>query len=483
MSAAITFPLSETFPHADVLPFEERRWLRWGMLAVDVVMLEISLLLGLLLRQVFLPPTITLAQLSGMALGILLVPAVRWALGLYPGYAMGPVENLRRRSYVVLGVFAALIIWDNLVLRGAWSRGVLLFAVLFALMLPPLAEAMYRGMLVRRGAWGMPVIILGAGATGSELARILREQRALGFVPVGFFDDNSRLWGSDIEGVPVIGPLSMSHHYRHRVKLALIAMPGQSQHAISRIVASLDLARIIIVPDLSGIQTQWVTVRDLGGYLGLEIRKNLLIRKNWVFKRVLDYAFGLPGLLASLPLLAFLALWIKRASPGPAFYTQERIGRHGKPFRVWKLRTMHPDAEERLIGYLRDNPEARAQWESHFKLKDDPRIIPRVGHLLRRTSLDELPQFFNIVRGEMSLVGPRPFPQYHLGQFPDEFKALRSSVLPGLTGLWQVSSRSDGDLRVQQALDTYHIRNWSLWLDIYVVARTVNAVVRGSGAY
>ena len=483
MSAAVAFACHEPFPHADTLTFQERKWIGWAMLTVDIVVLEVALLLGLLLRQVFLPPTITLAQLTGMAIGILLAPALLLAVGLYPGYALGPVERLRRRTYVVIAFFAALIVWDNIVLHGAWSRGVLLSTVAFALVLPPFADALVRAALVRRQLWGTPVIILGAGRTGAELARILREDRDLGFVPIGFFDDNSRLWGSDVEGVPVIGPLGMSREYGERAELALVAMPGLSQNRIGKIVGGLDLARIIIVPNLAGIQTQWVTVRDLGGYLGLEIRKNLLIRKNWILKRAIDYAFGLPGLLASLPLLAVMALWIKRASPGPAFYSQERIGRYGKPFRVWKLRTMHPDAEQRLSQHLRENPKAKEHWQRFFKLKNDPRIIPGIGNLLRRTSLDELPQFFNIVRGEMSLVGPRPFPQYHLREFPEEFSSLRSSVLPGLTGLWQVSKRSDGDLDAQQALDTYQIRNWSLWLDIYVVARTVRAVLRGSGAY
>ena len=483
MSAVVAFTCHEPFPHADALLFHERKWIGWVMLAADIIVLELALLLGLLLRQVFLPPTITLAQLTGMAFGILLAPALLLAVGMYPGYALGPVERLRRRTYVILAVFAALIVWDNIVLHGAWSRGVLLSTIVFAVTLPPLAEAFVRAALIRRGLWGAPVIILGAGRTGAALARILREDPDLGFVPVGFFSDDQRMWGSDVEGVPVIGPLGMSREYGGRVALALVAMPSLSQERIARIVAGLDLARIIIVPNLTGIQTQWVTVRDLGGYLGLEIRKNLLIRRNWILKRTLDYALGLPGLLASLPLLAVMALWIKRASPGPAFYSQERIGRHGKPFRVWKLRTMHPDAEQRLSQHLREDPEADAHWQRFFKLKNDPRIIPGIGNLLRRTSLDELPQFFNIVRGEMSLVGPRPFPQYHLRQFPEEFSSLRSSVLPGLTGLWQVTKRSDGDLLVQQALDTYQIRNWSLWLDVYVVARTVQAVMRGSGAY
>ena len=148
-----------------------------------------------------------------------------------------------------------------------------------------------------------------------------------------------------------------------------------------------------------------------------------------------------------------------------------------------KLRTMHADAESLLLKHLSENPEARLQWQQYFKLKDDPRIVPAIGGWLRRTSLDELPQLWSVLKGEMSLVGPRPFPCYHLDEFDAGFRALRAQVLPGLTGLWQVSGRSNGDLKVQEAMDTYYISNWSIWLDLHNLARTIHVVLLGKGAY
>src|SRR5690606_19364463 len=144
--------------------------------------------------------------------------------------------------------------------------------------------------------------------------------------------------------------------------------------------------------------------------------------------------------------------------------------------------TLRRDADSYLQRHLEENPEAKAEWQRHFKLKHDPRLLPVVGNFLRRTSLDELPQLWNTVRSEISFVGSRPYPYYHLDQIGEEFRSLRRSVIPGLTGYWQVTSRSDADIEAQEQLDGYYIRNWSIWMDMYVLARTPWSVLFGKGA-
>jgi len=166
-------------------------------------------------------------------------------------------------------------------------------------------------------------------------------------------------------------------------------------------------------------------------------------------------------------------------SPGPGLYRQTRFGWNGRAFALWKIRTMVPDADAALQRVLAREPALRREWENGFKLQHDPRIIPVVGRVLRRLSIDELPQLWNVLVGDMSLVGPRPLPGYHLREFPEEHRELRQSVRPGVTGLWQVRASGSGRADVQQRHDEYYVRNWSIWLDLFILAKTVMIVLQG----
>jgi len=419
-----------------------------------------------------------------MSLGLFLL--VYAAFGLYSAAGLGAVEEMRR---LVLGaVLVSLVLTAAAFLSKAdgYSRGLLLCSLMLVAALAPVQRALIRRYCASRPWWGVPVLILGAGRTARDLIEDLRASPSMGMKPVACLDDDPAKLG-ECAGVPVAGPLSLAPELARLTGIshAIVAMPGVQG---PRLVSILErwgacFSNVIVIPNLFGMATLWVSIREMGGSLGLEVRQNLLIPFNRWLKRAMDLVLSILLGIAAVPLLAIAALWIKAVSRGPAFYYQMRGGETGNPIRVWKLRTMRSDAETVLSGHLLEFPEAAEEWQRYFKLKKDPRILPGIGHLLRRTSLDELPQLWNILRGEMSLVGPRPFPEYHLAQFGADFRGLRAKVAPGLTGLWQVSARSNGDLKTQESLDTYYIRNWSPWLDLHILARTIQAVIRADGAY
>jgi Undecaprenyl-phosphate galactose phosphotransferase WbaP len=432
-------------------------------------------------------PGVTILQDFGIWLTAALFPLVYASMSLYSARGWTPVEELRR---ICLGsALVSLVLTTTTFLAKdftGYSRGLFLSSFLLVSFLVPMGRAVLRHFCGERAWWGVPVLILGAGRTAQVVVEGLKSQPHLGFKPVACLSD-SAVGDADCAGVPIAGGFPLAAEIGRKLKIdhLLIAMPGLERgeitHAIERWGATF--GHVLVIPNLFGLATLWVSTRDLGGILGLEVRQNLLIPWNQWFKRSVDLLGAVVIGAVALPILVVAALWIAIASPGSVFYRQEREGRRGKLIRICKLRTMYPDAENLLSDYLAGNAQARDEWQRHVKLKSDPRVLPGIGKFLRRTGLDELPQIWSVLKGEMSIVGPRPFPAYHLEQFPPEFRELRRRVTPGLTGLWQVSSRSDADLKAQEALDVYYIRNWSLWLDLYILARTVGAVLMGRGAY
>lgn len=452
-----------------------------------VLALELSLGLALLTRMAldaWKPIGIDITPYSMFALDLMFIPLGYALFGLFPGYGLNPVERMRRLVLATVVAFLSITALMYATGEVEKSRGVILLTPFFAVFLVPLFDALARTVLIDMGRWGMPVVLIGAGVTGARVAAALKRDSYLGLIPVAFLDENPDKHHQTIEGVPVLGNTQLAPQMaRLGIREALITQHDLQRNHLMEMVYTLPFPNVIVVPDLYNPVIMWSVVRDVGRVSGLEVRKNLLLPENRLVKKILDLVLAWPLFLFSLPLIGLLALCVKLVSPGLAFFAQEREGQGGKPIKVLKLRTMYPDAKERLEKYLAENPEAKKEWERSYKLRNDPRILPYIGKFLRRTSLDELPQLFNVIRGEMSLVGPRPFPAYHLEQFPPEFRKLRHSVIPGLTGFWQVSARSNSDLQVQEALDTYYIRNWSPWLDIYLLFRTISTVLKGSGAY
>jgi len=312
----------------------------------------------------------------------------------------------------------------------------------------------------------------------------LENALSLGYRPLGVLSPDLHWHGRDMQGVPVVGGLEMAPHLAARgTRVALLEEGTEDNSCVTLSWLQQYFQHVVLIREYQGLPVEQAQVCNLGGVLGIAFTNGLLHWQNRFIKRTLDIVLGAICLALASPLITLGGLLVRLFSGGPSFFWQEREGLGGNRFRVWKLRTMYQDAESRLEEFLSANPELRREWEEHVKLARDPRVISGVGTFLRRFSIDELPQLWNVVRGEMSLVGPRPFPEYHLQRFPQEFRELRHRVHPGLTGMWQVMVRSNGGIEEQRMYDTYYIRNWSVWLDLYILGRTLFAVLTSRGAH
>jgi Undecaprenyl-phosphate galactose phosphotransferase WbaP len=460
-------------------PARSYRVTRWLLLAAsDATALFLS---GTLAYLAWARPV--REQAPGLYLG--LVPLLALFLlgyaqaGLYPGFGLGPVETLRRTTLVTAFGFVVLAaVSFAFKLPYRYSRVTFVIALTLALLLVPLVRSLVQALGRRRPGWPEPVVVIGQGEV---LATALAAEPSLllaGYRPVGVLTTGE----GPAPGVPVLGGLERAPELAARgIRVALLAEVEPSPALLDRLQQSFE--RTVMLRRYGELPVEGLQVRNFGGALGIEFTNNLLRRHNRLLKRSLDLVLGTLALALALPLLALSALLVRLVSRGPVLFFQQRAGLGGRPIRVPKVRTMFVDAEARLEAFLATDPALREEWERHMKLRRDPRLLPGVGRLLRRFSLDELPQLFSVISGDMSLVGPRPFPPYHLERFGTEFRELRQRVRPGVTGLWQVAARGEGSLTEQEAYDSYYIRNWSLWLDLYILARTVGAVVSGRGAY
>ena len=401
---------------------------------------------------------------------------------LLPGWGMSPVESLQRMVTLTCVVFGGTVAVLFLTQSGAdHSRIVVTGAFLISMPLIPFMRMQVKGMMVRHGSWGIPVAVYGQGDLGRAVIDRLREEPGQGYFPEAVLEKDPDPGTEHLGGVPV---WDIDDPKAPRLPVAIVTMPWFGKYKItSWLEGSLSrYRRVVIVPDLVDGPSVWVNCRDLNGIPGLEIAHNLLDPSRRVLKRSIDLAATVltaPFWGTLCGLVAFL-IWLEdRHHP---FFIQTRIGEDGKKFRVWKFRTMIPDAEAILRQRLETDEAFRNAWEGHYKMEDDPRIT-RVGNLLRKFSIDEIPQLINVLRGEMSLVGPRPLPAYHYDQLPEEVRNLRERVRPGMTGMWQVSGRSDSGNTGMVRWDPYYVRNWSVWLDIIILIRTIRVVIKGSGAY
>jgi exopolysaccharide biosynthesis polyprenyl glycosylphosphotransferase len=378
----------------------------------------------------------------------------------------------------VIILVAATFIFQPLV----YSRLLLMEAGVITILLLSGARLVRRGLeanLRRRGLGMDRVLIIGAGETGRAVMRNLVALPELGYQVVGFVDDD--ISKGDLGRFRALGTLDGlgSVLKTERVDEVIITISWTHHRTIMGLVRLCESfgVRARVVPDMFQLSLTRVDFDDIGGIPLMGLKEARIPRTGRLIKRALDFILALLGLVLSAPLGLLVALAIRLDSPGPVIFKQKRVGEHGQTFFFYKFRSMRIGAEEEQ-DLLRSRNEASGPL---FKMKDDPRLT-RLGPLLRRRSLDEIPQLWNVLRGDMSLVGPRPGLPAEVAQY-QPWHRQRLEVPPGITGLWQVSGRSDLSFDEMCLLDIYYIENWSLGLDLKIMLRTIPRVLFGEGAY
>ncbi len=366
-----------------------------------------------------------------------------------------------------------------------FSRLMMIYVAIITVVLLALVRALRRiihAHLRARGIGVQRTLVIGGGDIGRAVLRNMLARKELGYLPVGFLDDEAARTGADIGRVRVLGGLDRLEAVirEEQVELAIGAQPWSEREQIMQLMkvcrkAGVDVS---LVPDVFELNLRQVQVDNLDGIPLLRVNGMTPFRQsNRLVKRLLDLALVVLSLPIWLPVVAVIALAIWLESKGPIFYSQIRIGEHGRPFKIMKFRSMIPDAEKYHQQLVRESGEDLR----HPKLRNDPRITA-VGRVIRRLSLDELPQIINVLRGQMSLVGPRP-PTPDEVELYEPWHMQRLQVKPGMTGLWQVRGRSDVPFEEMCLLDIYYIENWSMQLDAQILMMTIPRVLMRQGAY
>ena len=407
-----------------------------------------------------------------------------WMYGLYePRQVLSPVNEFKQVFHGVIAG-ATLIFLADSIFRLNVSRAWALLSLGLGLVVVGGERLLVRKVLHymrRRGGDATRTIILGANHEALTVARTLEREAWLGYKIIGYVDDEVPVGEEQPDGRKVIGSTADLKDLiaKHRARMVLVASSAIDAARLNRLLWELQTVEVDlqITSGTLDLMASRMTVQSVAGVPLLFVRRTGMNRAQQVLKRTIDIVGSALGLLLLSPFLAGIALWIKRDSEGSPFFGQIRSGQEGEQFCCWKFRTMVKDAEEQRLEleHLSEGPGLL------FKLKDDPRIT-KAGKVLRRYSLDELPQLWNVLRGEMSLVGPRPALPSEVEQY-DDWVANRLQVKPGMTGLWQVSGRTDTSFADYVRYDLFYIQNWSLSLDLWILWRTLRAVTTAEGAH
>jgi Undecaprenyl-phosphate galactose phosphotransferase WbaP len=413
---------------------------------------------------------------------------------LYPGIGINPAEEIKLVvRYSIIAFFTTVLITSILRPNSAGNPAIPFFILAFSIITILLMRWSVRIISTQAGAWGEPVVVLARGSQIDYLTRYFLTRRRLGFVPVLAATDSAgkKAITSSVPVVDLRRLLTDSAIKDVHTILVDASFFGRDLKNSSYNKLTRTFKHVIFISDMGWLEGASLAVRDFEGLTGIEARRDQLSSTKSIIKRGMDLLGSLFGMLLFAPFMLVVMALIKLDSPGPVFYSQERIsmdrrkkkrlGADTRKIFIYKFRSMRVNADQALAEHLAANPQARLEWDSTQKLQDDPRIT-RVGKWLRKFSIDEIPQLINVFRGEMSLVGPRPMMTDQVEPYGQSFETY-TGVRPGLTGFWQVSGRNTTTFQERARFDIYYVHNWSVWLDLYILTRTVWVVLSRDGAY
>lgn len=437
----------------------------------------VAVVLRLMLLGPFLPDIILWITLASILTIILF--SLRH---LYPAIGLGPVEEFRNLTINISLMFIVVSTLSFALKQSEFiSRFVFGLFWLSSMVIIPVFRFIVRHGMTRLGLWGEPVVIIGPLEAARRLYENFHGNPNIGLRPVAILtpEKDER---DDLLNMPVysIDRLEMFRK-QNQLRMAVVLYDDLDQmEAICN--QYRDTFQRLAFFDSRGDHffLNMMRVQQYGGMIGLEVHHSLLDPWAQAFKRIIDIIISGLAFILLLPFFLFLASLISLDSPGPIFFRQIRLGKKGKPFTMYKFRTMYLNADEVLSSYLDKNPALKLEWVRYQKLKEDPRIT-RMGRFLRRFSIDELAQLWNVLIGEMSLVGPRPIMPDQQELYGENFNHYMR-VAPGISGLWQISGRNQTTFSRRAEFDMEYVMSWSVWLDIYIIVRTIWVVLKREGA-
>ena len=448
------------------------------LLIVDLMIAATAMLLSTSLINVWQHHPFNPSVWKQLPAWLVMQTGLIWLHGLYPGAGVAAVSELR--GIARSAVYSCLCLCSLNLIFGHLPRiEFAIFVATTAIVMSalPLARHLTRSTLAVTSWWGIRTLLIGNRSTCKRLCSQVQSRRESGLKVIGYVcnqsdyeknrGDDDNMLGSGLDALEIAS--------QNRAPIAALASV-EAQSLAERLMFQFPS---IIWMDSSA---KFPATSNPIGEFNRRLNVPFLRFTPRLMKRTVDLALVIPGLVAlSIP-MAIIAIAIKLKSPGPIIYGSSRIGQQGRRFKMWKFRSMVPGADEVLKERLASDPVAAEEWAAHNKLKNDPRIIPGIGRFIRSASLDELPQLWNVLVGEMSLVGPRPVPPGEIVKYQDQYYQY-SHMWPGITGLWQVSGRNDTSFETRVFLVGHYAANWSMWLDAWILVKTPMTVITRRGAY